>query len=49
MSWSSWRAAREALVVIPSFGTTKAITVPITDKDGKPLVVEEKNSGKEED
>ena len=25
--------------VIPSFGTTKAVTVPITDKDGNPLVV----------
>ena len=35
--------------VIPSFGTTKAVTVPITDKDGNPLVVEAKNSGPDDD
>ncbi len=40
---------RRRVTVIPSFGTTKAVTVPITDRDGRPLVVEEKESGHVED
>jgi hypothetical protein len=31
--------------VIPTFGTTKAVTVPITDPEGNPILV---NSDREE-
>jgi len=31
--------------VIPSFGATKAITVPVTDRDGQPIFVKERKSG----
>lgn len=33
--------------VIPTFGVTKAITVPVTDKDGKPIVSLRKRKQKE--
>ncbi|MBI5969061.1 MAG: hypothetical protein HY882_14545 [Deltaproteobacteria bacterium] len=35
--------------VIPSFGATKAITVPITDRHGHPIFVKERKSGTSRD